>query len=488
MKKKKRAVLLLAAAFCAGAVLTPLAVGAGLGWWVARTTGGAVTFGRTAMLPVPGLDVRRLVASARPHVPLHLELDRVVLLRDPPGWHPGRRWHFALAGSGRTAGRRSHETTVSGRVSGSFSRGSYQVHELTVRIRDFGTATLSGTLEFAGGESVLQLDLADLSLAELSQTVERPELPVDGELRGRAELRLEREDDAWAARMVDFDVGFTELVFAGHALRPFSGRARGHYDFKEEQGAISEAVITAGPEGRAGRLDLAGTIGREGFDLTFEARNLFLEDIIEALPEELREKMGLELEDVSGRASYSSDSELFSSEASFRFHQAAGRGRLTGAAGGDGFLEAELALDGLDLLSLSRLYGEGAVVAGRADFDGALSFRRGGVEWLRARFATVPTRGERQYLNFRAVAALMALGADSPLRMLRDADYGYRRIAGEIHYHDDYLRVTGLARREPGRDYIVLGSLLGYQVNVSIDPRFNTVRLGDLKRRLDGIF
>lgn len=465
--------------------------GAFLRFRVARATGGRVLVSGPVFLPRPGLKVRTAVIADQERLPVAMVLEDVRLERDPPGWSGTRPWEFTLTGAGRVDGEPTRETTVSGRVSGSFSRGSYRVRDLTVRIRGLGEAAFSGDVELKGPESRFTVDLKDLSLAELGRTLELPESPAGGALRGRAELVIDRDSDGWTARSVLFDLAFRDLSFAGRPLQPLSGRAAGVYDFERESGTVEEAVIIAGPDGAGGRIDFSGTIGREGFDLSFEAKDIFLEDIIEALPESLREKMGLKVEMLSGSASYSSSSEEFYSDASFRFFDASGRGRLDGFPAGDEDgvnYRASLAVEGLDLLSLSSVYGGGAVISGRANLDCELALGAGGIDWLRVSFETVPERDVRQYLNFRAVKALVALSTDTPLRMFSEADYGYRKIAGEIFYHDDYLRIIGRARQEADRNYLLLGTVFGRHVNVAVDPRFNTVRLADLRRRLDRLF
>ena len=97
-------------------------------------------------------------------------------------------------------------------------------------------------------------------------------------------------------------------------------------------------------------------------------------------------------------------------------------------------------------------------------------------------------KGIRQYLNVHALKALVAISTGSPIGLLAGRDYGYRKLKAAVTYRNGLLSIEGFARQEKDRSYILLGNLLGYTINISMDPRGNTIKLDDLKQRLNQVF
>ena len=127
-------------------------------------------------------------------------------------------------------------------------------------------------------------------------------------------------------------------------------------------------------------------------------------------------------------------------------------------------------------------------MSGIANLDYTFQVVESGLESWRALIETVPVKNVRQYLNVRALKALLAASTGAPVKFLAAKDYGYRKLKAAVTYQDGLLSIEGLARKEKGRDYVLLGNILGYTVNISMDPKGNTIRLDDLKQRLNQVF
>ena len=62
--------------------------------------------------------------------------------------------------------------------------------------------------------------------------------------------------------------------------------------------------------------------------------------------------------------------------------------------------------------------------------------------------------------------------------------FAFRSIAGRVSLHNDSLTLEGLAGEKGTAQYIIRGPLLGSGLNVLVDGRNNTIRLGYLKSRI----
>lgn len=502
MKRRKRIFAWLAGTLiCLAAArsLLPGAAGRILSAWLGQRTGGRVLVSGAALSPALDLRAEKILLNLYPPGeavtfaawPGAAELRSVTVTRQRGGaFHPTL---FRVAATGEMAGPAGNgekrKLEVSGRVTGNFLSGQYQVHDLRVDLPGLGEVEISGTLETRGPESAVRLSFRDFSLAELKKTVPAAALPVEGILSGQALVGLARKDEQWSAASLEFEVAFRDAVFEDQDIAPLSGVLAGNYDFAAEQGSISRGALSPAS---GGRVDFEGTIDREGFDFSFTATEINIEDILDSLPAEIREKMGLRVESLEGTAAYSSHDGTLVTRAGFLFREAGGEARVEvrrGAGRLVGDYRARLELKGLDLLSLSSLYGHGAVISGILNLDCELSGTGEGLGEIRARAETVPARSVRQFLNFRAVEALMALATDSsPARYLARSDYGYRKLALEVVYRDGELTLFGRARERAGQGYILLGTILGRHINISVDSRYNTVGIEDLRRRLARVF
>ena len=406
----------------------------------------------------------------------------------PRGGGLGVGVNIALAGKGKLGSSDSKQLKINGRITGNFLTGSYEVSNLKVRVEKVGDILVSGRIETRGTESSrISINLADFSLAELEKSFGLKTLPKHGSLRGQAVLTLGRSDGKWKARRLDGRILFTGLRFENQKISPLSGDVQGFYDFAAGSGQINSARILT----RSGSsLFLSGNITKKGFDLSFASDGLYLEDVIEALPAPVREKMGLKMEKVIGKATYDLEDKTLGSNVSFSFYKAAGSGDISVRPSkiGKSSVTGRLNLAGLDILSLSTVYGNGAQMSGIVNLDYTFQVGETGLESWRALLETVPVRGVRQYLNVHALKALVTLSTGSPVGFLSGKDYGYRKLKAAVTYQDGLLSIEGLARREKDRDYVLLGTPLGYTVNISMDPRGNTIKLEDLKQRLTQAF
>ena len=434
---------------------------------------------------VTGFTVQKIDSSPPPLLP-PLHQGRTRLWRGGGGLGGGV--NIVLAAKGKVGSSNPEQLKINGRITGNFLTGSYEVSSLKVRIGNVGEISVSGRIETRGTESSrITINLADFSLAELKKSLGLAPLPTQGGLQGQVVLTMARPDGQWKARSLDGRVFFTGLRFEKQKISPLSGEAQGFYDFAAGSGQISSARILTQS---GGSLSLSGNITQKGFDLSFTSDGLYLEDLIEALPVPVREKMGLKMEKVVGKATYDSESGTLGSNVSFSFYKAAGNGDLSvrRSENGKPLILGHLNLAGLDIFSLSTIYGNGALMSGIANLDYNFQTGESGLESWRAILETVPVKGVRQYLNVRALKALLAISTGSPVGLLAGQDYGYRKLKAAVTYQDGLLSIEGLARREKDRDYVLLGNFMGYTVNISMDPRGNTIKLDDLKQRLNQVF
>ena len=502
MKKRSRpflltlAVLVGISAFLFGYHLPELS-GRYLAWRVKFGSKGRIRLLEPVFHPGPGLTVKEVVFSDWDQPPFSFSVTDLTVQKtgfSPPLFLPPRGGglgggvNVALAGKGKIGSSNPEQLKINGRITGNFLTGSYEVSNLKVKIEKIGEISVSGRIETRGTESSrISINLADFSLAELEKSLGLTTLPKYGSLQGQAVLTIGRSAGQWKARRLDGRVLFTGLQFENQKIAPLSGDVQGFYDFAAASGQINSARILTRS---GGSLSLSGNITKKGFDLSFASDGLYLEDLIEALPAPVREKMGLKMEKVVGKATYDLESGTVGSNVSFSFYKAAGSGDISvrRSESGKPSTTGHLNLAGLDLLSLSTVYGNGAQMSGIANLDYTFQAGETGLESWRALLETVPVRGVRQYLNISALKALVALSTGSTVGLLAAKDYGYRKLKAAATYQDGLLSIEGLARREKDRDYILLGNLLGYTVNISMDPRGNTINLEDLKQRLNQAF
>jgi len=211
--------------------------------------------------------------------------------------------------------------------------------------------------------------------------------------------------------------------------------------------------------------------------------------LLDSLPDPVKEKMGLKVENVAGKLNYDAEKDVFATDVDFRFYKSSGQGSFSGRrlSQAERSFSGRLNLKGLDLLALSRVYGEGAEMSGIANLD--LGFELDGNRLVAGRglVETVPMRGVGQYLNFKALKFLLALSSAST-HYLTDARYGYHKLAASVDFRDGNLTIDGLARKEKDRDYLLLGAFFGRRINVAINPRANTINFEELKSRLQSAF
>ncbi|MFA5392913.1 MAG: hypothetical protein WC081_00840 [Candidatus Ratteibacteria bacterium] len=492
MKKRNKPVLLTlavlvgTAAFFFGYYLPEIS-GNYLAWRVKSGSKGKIQFLSPVFNSGPGLTVEKIVFSDWNKSPFSFSVTDLTIqnLASNPGFKP---FLIALAAKGKVGSSNPERLKINGRITGNFLTGSYDVSNLKVKIENVGEISVSGRIETKGTEnSRITINLADFSLAELKKSLGLATLPTQGSLRGQVVLTLAHPNGQWKAQRLDGGVIFSGLRFEKQKISSLSGEAQGFYDFATGSGQISSARILTQS---GGSLSLSGNVTRKGFDLSFASDGLQLEDLIEALPVPVREKMGLKMGNVVGKATYDSESGTLGSNVSFSFYEAVGGGDLLvrRSESGKPSISGHLNLAGLDLLSLSTIYGNGAQMSGIANLDYVFQTGESGLESWRALLETVSMKGVRQYLNVRALKALLAISNGSSVKFLSGKDYGYRKLKAAVAYQDGLLSIEGLARKEKDRDYILLGNLLGYRVNVAIDPRFNTIKMDDLKQRINQVF
>ncbi|MFH0797670.1 MAG: hypothetical protein V2A65_11590 [Candidatus Omnitrophota bacterium] len=395
---------------------------------------------------------------------------------------------IAMSGEGKIGSAAPKSLKMAGRVIGDFGAGTYEISGLKVKIEQFGEVTVSGRIETKGQLSRLSINMSDLSLTELKKSLGTLPLPEQGRLDGKVILTLGREKKEWKVQRLDYDILFGDLLFEKQKIPQFTGTAQGYYDLLAETGRVNKAHFVTKT---GGEIDLSGTVGKKGFDISFTSEGLYLEDLLDSLPPAIKEKMGLKVEKVAGNATYDSEKGSFVSRASFSFYQAEGKGEVLGhrSEKGEQNISGRLSLEGLNLLPLSSLYGEGAQISGVANLGLDFQTRMENLKFLQAIIETVPAKGIRQYLDFRAVKALLALSTGSPPGYLVDkAYYGYRKLAARVTYQDRFLTIEGLAKKNRNKEYVLLGTPFGQTVNIAIDPRGNTVNLDDLKQRLGQAF
>ncbi len=492
MKKRNKPVLLAlavlvgAAAFFFGYFLPELS-GKYLAWRVKSASKGRVELLNPIFHSGPVLTVQEVIFSDLDEPPFSLSVTDISVQKiDSLSLSKGM--NIALAGKGKVGSAKPEQLKINGRITGNFLTGVYEVSNTRVKIENIGEISVSGRIETRGEEeSKIFINLADFSLPKLKKSLGLSTLPAKGDLKGQVVLAVARSDGKWKARRLDGRVIFAGLQFENQKVLPLSGEVQGVYDFTSGFGQISSAHIRTRS---GGSLSLSGKITRKGFDLSFTSDGLYLEDVLEVLPAPVREKMGLKMEKVVGKATYDLEDKTLGSNVSFSFYKAAGTGNLSvrPSETGKSSVTGHLNLAGLDLLSVSTIYGNGAQMSGSANLDYNFQVGENGLESWRALLETVPVRGVRQYLNVHALKALVALSTGSPVGFLAGKDYGYRKLKAAVTYRDGLLSIEGLARREKDRDYVLLGNVLGYTVNISMDPRGNTINLDDLKQRLNQAF
>ncbi|MCX5642134.1 MAG: hypothetical protein NTY10_02690 [Candidatus Omnitrophica bacterium] len=492
MKKRNRTFLLFLAgliglvAFFVGYYLPELS-GNYLAWRVKSGSKGKVQLLNPVVCSGPGLAVDEIIFSDWNKPPFSLSVTDITVqnLTANPGFKPVL---IALAGKGKVGSSNPEQLKINGRITGNFLTGSYEVSNLKVKIENIGEISVSGRIETKGTESSrISINLADFSLTELKKSLGLTTLPTQGSLQGQVVLTMARPDGQWKAQRLDGRVLFSDFRFEKQKILPLSGEAQGFYDFATGSGQISSARILTQS---GGSISLSGNITPKGFDLSFASDGLYLEDLIESLPAPVREKMGLKMEKVAGKAVYDSEKKILGSNLSFSFYKAVGSGDISvqRSESGKPLIAGHLNLAGLDLSPLSSAYGNGAQVSGIANLDYIFQTGESGLESWRALLETVPVKGVRQYLNVRALKALLAISTGSPVGFLTGNDYGYRKLKAAVTYQDGLLSIEGLARKEKGRDYVLLGTTMGYTVNIAMDPRGNTIKLDDLKQRLNQVF
>jgi hypothetical protein len=115
--------------------------------------------------------------------------------------------------------------------------------------------------------------------------------------------------------------------------------------------------------------------------------------------------------------------------------------------------------------------------------DGNGVFTEKGPE-IEVSFRSEPTRGVKQEMNFGAIRVIASLGGGSPIKAFGGSDFGYNLMAGRLTVKDNYLTIEGMAGRKGNQNFLIKGGLFG-GINLSIDSDSNTIRIEELKRRIN---
>ncbi len=138
---------------------------------------------------------------------------------------------------------------------------------------------------------------------------------------------------------------------------------------------------------------------------------------------------------------------------------------------------------GLALSEFVRALSNEVCISGILDIDGKGKLAGGGSE-VAASFRSRPVRGVKQVMNFSAIRVLASMGGGNPIRVFGSSDFGYSLIAGRLTVKDNHLTIEGLAGEKGKQNLLIKGGVFG-GVNLSVDRTSNTIRIEEVKRRVE---
>lgn len=151
----------------------------------------------------------------------------------------------------------------------------------------------------------------------------------------------------------------------------------------------------------------------------------------------------------------------------------------------EGFVTSvSFSIKNLILSDLVRALSNNEVyISGILDVNGQGTFTGQGPE-VTVVFRSKPVRGVKQVMNFSAIKVLASLGGGNPIKTFGSSNFGYKLIAGRVTIKENHLTLEGMAGEKGGQDLLVKGGFFS-GVNLSIDRNSNTIKIEEIKHRID---
>lgn len=97
---------------------------------------------------------------------------------------------------------------------------------------------------------------------------------------------------------------------------------------------------------------------------------------------------------------------------------------------------------------------------------------------------SVNKRGVKKIMNFGAVKFFTTLAGGNPIKTIGTSNFYYGKIGMKITLKNNRLTIEGLLGERNGQQYIIKGRFLRNSINLTIDKSSNTIRISDLKERI----
>jgi hypothetical protein len=200
---------------------------------------------------------------------------------------------FAFSGPGGiTIKEQKRDVKVKGSVSGNFKDGELNINPTSVSIEQLGSFDVKGLLEKWGKEGVsLNIDLQGTEIKEINNLLGL-NIPFGGKVNGTVLLDFVQSDPA--KKNITFDVIIKELSMEEGS--EFTAFVKGVYKVSDVRVDISDGKLV---NSSGGQILFKGTVDRENFNFRFESENMPLEEFLKLIPEKIRKKYNISVNDGS---------------------------------------------------------------------------------------------------------------------------------------------------------------------------------------------
>jgi len=457
----------------------------------------------------------------------------------------GQEQLLAFSGPGQIVfPKGQNKLELSGEVNGNFKTGALRITGASVKVENLGRILLSGNLSNWGKENVtLSGRVNDFMLSDLRRALNIPQMPFSGKVDGMVDLVISKDK----IKLFKFDLDFRELIYREKST-PFSGHVKGSYDLVASICTIENAIVkspsggTLELKGLLGKEEFALKFKSEGLDLeevvsqlpeAWQKKFQFKANGNVSLDCETRWETG-SLPEFAGRMQINGNLEgakfscgsfsltginrtsskqpdfyislrdltfgnmripsaggtlypqegRYLGEISFSLWEGKGVAQLSipVTVGKSPKLVGRIDLHKMQLEKFARSLNPEIVFTGLIDIVSFIELARGHV-FVQASFENIKGKPGIQKLNFGALKALANFGSANIAGSISRGDFYYRRLAGIITYNDGFLTVEGRAKSGQKYDYLMTSGYFS-GINIIVDRTGNTIRIEDLKNRI----
>jgi len=447
---------------------------------------------------------------------------------------------FAFTGPGEIeTNSKKREIDISGSVSGNFKKGDLKFEKTKVYLEKLGKLEISGSVENWGKEkTLLKLKLDYISLENLLDFF-NIESSAKGKIKGDLLLTIIKKENI---EKMDFVLNFPEL-FIENKQNMFNGQIIGNTSLLTKKTEITKGEINSAG---GGKIIFEGLVENQDFNFKFTSKGITVEEILDFLPAKFKEKIGVKKAQgqismdnfsiqkdkknflFSGYLTLNNSSFIvketditdfnlfvnsddtsfnckslkynnivmndiigvikgnnsYKGEFSFLFYNGKGECNFTLLnLFQNPEIFTEFKLKEISISSLFNSLNPQIYVSGIMNLKGYAKLNKTDKE-IEVVFDTSKKKGEKQFLNFAAVKALLHFGASSLITSARKTNYSYKKLAGKITLKNGYLTIEGLAGEKGENQYLVRSGYFGPRINILVNKKTNTIKLEDFRKRI----